>query len=219
LVFSVFSVIFERALHYSFKKPNLMHFEPNVIYHVYNQGNNRQPIFFSNENYLYFLRKTRTYIAPHVHFLAYCLMPNHFHWLIVTKVDACDWMPLGSNSKAYPRQRLNHQINTLLRSYTRAINKQENRSGSLFRQHTQAKNGWLDEFIEPLKRHNTTDGFMFGTGNDYASQCFRYIHENPSEAGITIKSTDWIFSSARDYAGLRQGNLCNQELAKELLRI
>jgi len=194
-----------------------MHFEPNVIYHVFNQGNNRQQIFFNNENYLYFLKKTRTLVSPHVHFLSYCLMPNHFHWLIVTKEEACEWMPFRTSSKALPRQRLCHQINILLRSYARAINKQENRSGSLFRQHTQAKDGWIDPFIEAAKRRNTTDGFTFGPGNDYAVQCFRYIHENPSEAGLTICPTDWIYSSARDYAGLRQGNLCNKILAKELL--
>lgn len=194
-----------------------MHFEPNVIYHVFNQGNNRQPIFFNHENYLFFLRKTRKLISPHVHFLAYCLMPNHFHWLIMTQESACEWMPFGSNGKAQPRQRLNHQINILLRSYACAINNQENRSGSLFRQHTKAKNGWRDENCEVPKQSNTTKGFIFGDGNDYALQCFRYIHENPSKAGLTPCATDWSFSSARDYAGLRNGNLCNQELAKKLL--
>jgi hypothetical protein len=28
-------------------------------YHVYNRGNNRQPIFFERENYLFFLRRVR----------------------------------------------------------------------------------------------------------------------------------------------------------------
>ena len=31
------------------------------------------------------------------------------------------------------------------------------------------------------------------------------------------KQVDWMFSSAKDYAGLRKGTLCNQELAKKLL--
>jgi len=194
-----------------------MRFEPNVIYHVFNQGNNRQPIFFKPENYLFFLKKTRLLISPHVHFLAYCLMPNHFHWLIMTRENACEWMPFASENKAQPRQRLNHQINILLRSYTRSINHQENRSGSLFRQHTQAKNGWQDDILKAAKRRNTRERFVFGEGNDYALQCFRYIHENPSKAGLTPCPTDWLFSSARDYAGLRRGNLCDQELAKNLL--
>ena len=196
-----------------------MYFKPNVIYHVYNQGNNRQPIYFNNENYLYFLRKTRLLISPHVHFLAYCLMPNHFHWLITAKEEACEWISFDAESNAQPRQKLNHQINILLRSYTRAINNQENRTGSLFRQHTKAKDGWLDEFIEAAKRRNSTDGFTFGIDNNYAFQCFQYIHDNPCKAGLTDLSTDWQYSSARDYAGLRQGNLCNLILAKDLLGI
>ena len=30
-------------------------------------------------------------------------------------------------------------------------------------------------------------------------------------------ATDWPYSSASDYAGLRNGTLCNQGLAKQLL--
>ena len=37
-----------------------MHFGPNQIYHVYNRGNNKQPIFFNDANYLYFLQKIKT---------------------------------------------------------------------------------------------------------------------------------------------------------------
>ncbi len=31
--------------------------EPNNLYHIYNQGNNRQQIFFDKENYYFFLEK------------------------------------------------------------------------------------------------------------------------------------------------------------------
>ena len=36
-----------------------MQFETEYIYHIYNQGNNRQRIFFSDENYLYFSSRPR----------------------------------------------------------------------------------------------------------------------------------------------------------------
>lgn len=72
-----------------------MRFEKNTIFHVYNQGNNRQQVFFSPENYLFFLRKMREYVCPYADFLCYCLMPNHFHWLVhvretVLEVAECD---------------------------------------------------------------------------------------------------------------------------------
>jgi len=31
----------------------------------------------------------------------------------------------------------------------------------------------------------------------------KYIHENPVRAGIVEKSEDFLFSSARDYSGLK----------------
>jgi putative transposase len=194
-----------------------MYFQPETIYHVYNQGNNRQKIFFSDKNYLFFLGKMRQFILPHADFLAYCLMPNHFHWLVVAKESACALCEFEAGSKAVPRQRLSHQINILLRSYTRAVNKQEGRSGSLFRLHTKARDGWVDEFIEAAQIKNGAHNFSFGADNDYATQCYYYIHENPVKAGLTLHANEWPYSSARDYAGLRKGTLCNQMLAKYLL--
>ena len=59
--------------------------EPNHIYHIYNQGNNRQKIFFNRENYLYFLKKVKQHILPYADILAWCLMPNHFHLLVAVR--------------------------------------------------------------------------------------------------------------------------------------
>ncbi|MFA5647265.1 MAG: hypothetical protein WC951_03050 [Bacteroidales bacterium] len=56
-----------------------MIFEKSHLYHVYNQGNNRQRIFFSRENYLFFLEKIKKHVLPYADVLAWCLMPNHFH--------------------------------------------------------------------------------------------------------------------------------------------
>lgn len=196
-----------------------MHFEPYTLYHIFNQGNNRQRIFFKPDNYLFFLQKMRTFLLPHVDFLAYCLMPNHFHWLIHTRESACTWLDMTKDpDKAVPlRQQLSHQINITLRSYTRAINRQEERSGSLFRLHTKAKDGWKRQLLSG--KNSGTDGCIFGPDNDYAWHCFHYIHENPPAAGLVMHATDWPYSSARDYAGLRTGTLCNQLLARQLLGV
>ncbi|MFB6341095.1 transposase [Saccharicrinis sp. FJH62] len=59
-----------------------MDFESDQLYHVYNQGNNKQDIFFCKENYLFFLKKIETHISPYADIIAYCLMPNHFHLMI-----------------------------------------------------------------------------------------------------------------------------------------
>jgi len=51
------------------KKRTIMIFEVGNLYYVYNQGNNRQKTFFSNDNYLYFLTKMKTHILPHADIL------------------------------------------------------------------------------------------------------------------------------------------------------
>jgi len=35
----------------------------------------------------------------------------------------------------------------------------------------------------------------------------RYIHMNPVTAGLVARPEEWIFSSYRDYIGLREGTL------------
>lgn len=60
-----------------------MQFEESFIYHIYNQGNNQQKTFFNKENYMFFLKKIKTHITPYADILAWCLMPNHFHLMVL----------------------------------------------------------------------------------------------------------------------------------------
>jgi putative transposase len=186
-----------------------MYFEPQTIYHLYNQGNKGQTIFFSRANYLLFLRKARIYLLPYCDILCYSLMPNHFHFLIY--VHEVELSVLNKKSGQPYLRTFNQSIAILLRSYTRAVNNSRNDSGSLFRQETKAKNGDRDHFITLCG----SDELFFG-GGQYEVICFHYIHRNAVEARLVVKMEDWEFSSARDYAGLRNGTLCNQELAKAL---
>ncbi len=59
-----------------------MDIQENKLYHIYNQGNNRQRIFFTTENYLFFLKKIKLHVLPYADILAWCLMPNHFHLMV-----------------------------------------------------------------------------------------------------------------------------------------
>ena len=54
-------------------------------YHVFNRGNNKRQVFFSEANYNYFLKLYDQYLGSYVSTLAYSLMPNHFHLLIKTR--------------------------------------------------------------------------------------------------------------------------------------
>lgn len=168
----------------------------------------------------------RKHLLPYADILCYCLMPNHFHWLLVPKVNGLEdgTMPRFKQMSAtlevsgirqnHKQRRLNQEIGVFLSSYTKAINKQEGRSGSLFRPKTKAKNGWIEEFVTLDSPHKD---LLFKPDNDYAWQCYNYIHENPVKAGLVNIATDWEFSSAKDYAELRNGTMCNKDLAKLIL--
>ena len=188
----------------------------NKLYHIYNQGNNKQRIFFSKENYRFLLKKIKLYILPHADILAWCLMPNHFHLMVYVHtldISVIDQNEIKSNSGNL--RNLNDSIGLLLRTYTRGINKQENRSGSLFKAHTHAEclndvKSVTPEFLD-LINYNERD-YPFSE-KEYPQICFNYIHNNPVKAKLVLLPEDWEFSSYRDYLGLRNGNLINKERA------
>jgi putative transposase len=209
-----------------------MIFEKGNIYHIYNQGNNRQMIFFEEENYFMFLRKMRDYIIPYADIIAWCLMPNHFHIMvyvnsveIIQKSDSlsqretiCKEVKSDSLSQRETickdkLRTFNNSIGFLIRSYTQAINKQKNRTGSLFKAHTKAECVTKIEGITPT---------FFGSQinvripeKEYPIVCWNYIHNNPVTARIVDKAEDYKYSSYRDYIGLRDGKLINKNRAKE----
>ncbi|TVR29552.1 MAG: hypothetical protein EA390_09600 [Balneolaceae bacterium] len=62
-------------------------FEPDTIYHVYNHGNGDDLIFRVDENYRFFLERFKFYITHIADIYSYCLMPNHFHFLVRIKPE------------------------------------------------------------------------------------------------------------------------------------
>ncbi len=56
--------------------------EPGQYYHVYNRGVNRENLFREERNYAYFLKLYTRHITPVAETFAYCLLRNHFHFLI-----------------------------------------------------------------------------------------------------------------------------------------
>ncbi len=173
-----------------------MEFFKNELYHIYNRGNNRQKIFFSPGNYMFFLTKIRRYIVPYCDLLAYCLMPNHFHFLIKSDERTTATKLVANKDKNVLSEGIRH----LLSSYTQAINKQNNSTGSLFQQNTKAK---------PIVK---------GSKN-YDQICLHYIHQNPLKSKLVEKMEEWEYSSFLDYCGKRNGTLCNKELAVSILGI
>ena len=173
-----------------------MEFFANELYHIYNRGNNKQRIFFKQDNYVYFLRKVRKYVLPYCEIIAYCLMPNHFHFFIHADIRTIATKFIAGQEKNV----LSEGIKSLLSTYAQGINKQNDSTGSLFQQNTKAK-------------------AIIKGDKDYDLACLNYIHQNPMKAKLVDRMEDWLYSSFRDYCGLRNGTLCNKKLAIRLLGI
>lgn len=60
---------------------------PDATYHIYNRANGNELLFTQNENYHFFLDKYRYYIMPIAETFCYCLLPNHFNFLIRIKSE------------------------------------------------------------------------------------------------------------------------------------
>ncbi|MDQ6757889.1 MAG: transposase [Bacteroidota bacterium] len=185
-----------------------MHFTPNEIYHVYNRGNNKQLIFFNKDNYIFFLKKIRNEWKKYCDILCYCLMPNHFHCMIVPNDEACKNIELGN--KLTHMQNFSRAIGKTLSSYTKAINIQNHTTGNLFQKKTKAK---CITNIEVSGDSKSPDTYL----QQYLQTCFHYIHQNPLQARLITNLKDWQYSSFQDYYGYRKGTLCNKKMAMELL--
>ena len=123
-------------------------------------------------------------------------MPNHFHFLISSDNRTVTTKLIGDQH----RNILSEGIRNLLQTYTKAINHQNNTTGSLFQQNTKAKCLWKGS-----------------KAYDYI--CMHYIQQNPMKANLVNRMEDWEYSSFKDYCGFRNGTLCNKELATQLLDV
>jgi len=85
-------------------------------YHVYNRGCNRQHIFANDGNYRFLLRRAKSFLVDYsLSVIAYCLMPNHYHFLLRPNKDG----------------ELSRFVQRLFNSYTQAFNKQQGRAKNI----------------------------------------------------------------------------------------
>ncbi len=214
-----------------------MQFEQYDIYHIYNRGNNSQTIFFNHDNYLFFLQKIKSHITPFADILAWCLMPNHFHLMVYVNHVEIEVLNIGSfisnnqgsassegfnqsDALTYGKAKLrtlNDSIGIMLRSYSRAIQKQQSFTGSIFQKKTKAICLTDIKGITPawFQTEYCTVINIIDPEKEYPQICFNYIHENPVNAHLVKMPEEWEFSSYKDYSGKRKGKLINRERDKE----
>ena len=187
-----------------------MKYQLDTVYHIFNQGNNKQLVYHSRANYLYFLGKISKHILPVANILAYCLMPNHFHLLIMLKpngIKNSNMLKISTNEGFEFQQEFSKQLAILLRSYTRGVNKEKSRSGSIFRQKTKSK------IVAELPVETDIHSHIPMTG--YLKECFDYIHNNPVKAGLVFANEEWSYSSFNAYRN-NDNSICNLKLSSSL---
>ncbi len=170
-----------------------MKFLHNNVYHVYNQGNNQQQLFYTEDDYKRFLKLFSSYVLPYADVLAWCLIPNHYHFMLSVK-ENCVQVKQGN----IILDSVSNGFRNLSAAYAHAYNKAHQKSGSVFRPKTKSKNLTDDQ-----------------TAMSYLN-CFYYIHQNAWRHGIVSHVALWKYSSYHFYAGTRKQSICNMELARQL---
>ena len=155
--------------------------KPDAFYHIYSRANGNEALFVSDGNYRFFLEKYKLYIQPVANTYCYCLMPNHFHFLVQIKdeqelLDFFKKQDSNSNPTGFENLSglISKQFSYFLNSYAKAFNKQQQRKGSLF--------------MRPFKRKK-----IISKKNLY--NLIHYIHFNPIEAELCKNPEDWQYSS------------------------
>ncbi|MFC1599658.1 transposase [Patescibacteria group bacterium] len=61
----------------------------NVYYHVFNRGVSKMKIFKDDPDYKFFMLKiSRLIVRDKMHIVRFCVMPNHFHFLLKNNHEA-----------------------------------------------------------------------------------------------------------------------------------
>jgi len=155
-----------------------LNLEFGEYYHIYNRGNNRDLLFFEERNYHYFLVLLKKYLLPVADLYAFCLLPNHFHFLlkIKTEEELIDFNEEIAKLKVTSREHLflSRKFSNYFNAYGKAINAVYQRRGSLFQERF---------------------GRIKIESENYFSSLIYYIHNNPVKHGLVSRIADYPYSS------------------------
>lgn len=165
-------------------------FEEGEFYHVYNRSIDRQLMFKNEENNLFFLRKFHFYLDSVLTVYAYCLLENHFHFLIRIPDNMENYRIENKiPSSISTHDIISKQFRRFFQSYALAFNNQQNRCGTLFQ--------------TPFKRARVKN-------NQYLIYLIYYIHSNARKHQLVSDLRNWKWSSYNEI--LENESSLNQEI-------
>jgi putative transposase len=162
-------------------------FLTNEFYHLYNRGVDRTPVFFSRDNYRYFMGLLENKAARNsILITAYCLMPNHFHLLVRPNLDHA----------------VNRFLNGLLESYVQGINVERQRTGPLFQGRTKATHVARDDYLSHVARYihlNPVAAGLVVRPQDWPYSNYATVLSRRVMAGDDNVLIGGLFSDGMDY--------------------
>lgn len=170
--------------------------QPGSVYHIWSHAVSKDNLFLDKENYRFFLSRYFKYTSSILSTHAYCLMPNHIHFMVrVLESEMILNHPKNKklkkdNSSTIP-QFLSKQVGNMFNSYTKSFNKYHYRRGSLFER--------------PFGRS------LIQT-EEYFTQLVIYIHRNPVTHGFVNDIYDWPYSSWNSYVNKMDDQLDKNEV-------
>jgi putative transposase len=152
---------------------------PGGFYHIYNRAISEDRLFTEDLEYSLFIKKYMSYSNLIFRTYSFCLLSNHFHFLIQVKSDSELKRNFGifKDDKSRSNNMAQH-LGNFFNWYATYFNKKHSRKGSLF--------------IHSFHRKPILD-------QSYLTQVICYIHSNPVKAGQCTNLADWKFSSYREY--------------------
>jgi REP element-mobilizing transposase RayT len=159
-------------------------FIENGYYHIYNHSVSSKNIFLSHEDYIDFLKKYCTYFSGLFETLAFCLMPNHFHFVV--KVNSHHTVlekakkQISNASHSFQENKCDlntfivDQFRRFFSSFSLSYNYRHKRRGQLF--------------LKRFKRISLDEEFRL-------AYMICYIHHNPIHHGFSTSYDSWKYSS------------------------
>lgn len=160
-------------------------FVPESYYHVYNRAVTGSKLFLEDKNHLFFLQKYDKYLSDFLDTYCYCLLPNHFHFLVRIKENN------PNKSQNDYDQRISQQFRKFFISYAMSFNNLYDRKGTLFQRPFKRK--WIDS-------------------EEYLLCLVYYIHSNPERHRITEDFKTYKLSSYEKIQGDYPSKLKGKEL-------
>lgn len=154
-----------------------MKLDPDRLYYVYHESRDRQPVFLSPADYLFFLEGIRKNVIAYCDILAYCIMPHYFHLLIHTNYQGATNLKRRGGTV----NRIENAFHLILRNFNTYKKVPQNQKETLFVQ------------------KETLFSLVNNGDPDYPQMCINHIHQSPLKEDCVRKIEHWPFTSFHEY--------------------